>query len=168
MGDGAVVHDLTRGANPEEGEKERLDRELIELLNEVRVALPGVQVLFAFLLVLPFQGAFSELGGVPRDVYVGALLASAGAVALLITPSSYHRINFRRPVKERMIRLSNRLLLAGLVLTLIATSLSVGLVVDVVLGGIAGVAAAAAVAAWIGWFWFAIPLLARREPGGDA
>jgi hypothetical protein len=166
MDEPTAVDDLTQGANPDEGQKERLDRELIELLNEVRVALPGVQVLFAFLLVLPFQGSFAELGGTSRDVYVGALLASAAAVALLITPSSYHRINFRRPVKERMIRLSNRLLLAGLVLALIATALSVGLVVDVVLGGVAGAVAAAAVAAWIGWFWFAIPLLARR--GADA
>lgn len=167
MGDPHVPDDLPAAGSADESGKERRDRELIELLNEVRVALPGVQVLFAFLLVLPFQGSFSELGGVPRDVYVGALLASAGAVALLITPSSYHRINFRRPIKERMIRLSNRLLLAGLVLTLIATALSVGLVVDVVLGGAAGIAAALGVAAWIAWFWFAIPLLARRSADSD-
>ena len=68
--------DETNHLNPGEGEKERLDRELIELLNEVRVALPGVQVLFAFLLVLPFQGAFAELDDLQRDVYVAALLAS--------------------------------------------------------------------------------------------
>lgn len=157
-----AVEDQTRGANPEEGEKERLDRELMELLNEVRVALPGVQVLFAFLLVLPFQGAFAELGDLQRDVYVGALLTSGAAVALLITPSSYHRMNFRRPVKERMLFLSNRLLLAGLVFTVIGMALSVGLVVDVVLDGPVAVAAGAAVGAWFGWFWFAIPLLARR------
>lgn len=157
--------DLTRDANPREGGKERLDRELIELLNEVRVALPGVQVLFAFLLVLPFQGTFADLRNTQREVYVGALLASAAAVALLITPSSYHRMNFRRPIKERMIRLSNRLLLAGLLLTVIGVSLSVGLVVDVVLGGIAPVIAALAVAAWFGWFWFALPLLARAANG---
>ncbi len=163
MADRFHVDDRSREFNPDEGAKERLDRELMELLNEVRVALPGVQVLFAFLLVLPFQAPFAELGQVPRGVYVGALLASAGAVALLIAPSSYHRMNFRRPVKERMIRLSNRLLLGGLALTLIATALSVGLVADIALGGAAGVVAGVATAAWIGWFWFAIPLLARRE-----
>ena len=150
------------GAHPGESEQERLDRELIELLNEVRVALPGVQVLFAFLLVLPFQSSFAQLGDLQRDVYVGALLTSAAAIALLITPSSYHRINFRRPVKERMIRLSNRLLVAGLAFTVVGVALAVGLVVDVVLGGLAGTLAALGAAAWFSWFWIAIPLLARR------
>lgn len=158
-----MTADETGDLNPEEGEKERLDRELIELLNEVRVALPGVQVLFAFLLVLPFQGTFAELGELQRDVYVGALLTSAAAVALLITPSSFHRINFRRPVKERMIRLSNRLLLWGLLLTVVGMSFAIGLVVDVVLGGMAGFVAGLAAAAWFGWWWFAVPLLARRS-----
>ena len=136
---------------------------MIELLNEVRVALPGVQVLFAFLLVLPFQGSFADLSELQRDVYVGALLASAAAVALLITPSSFHRINFRRPVKERMLFLSNRLLLWGLLLTVVGMALAIGLVVDVVLGGAAGLFAGLAAAAWFGWWWFAVPLLARRR-----
>jgi len=154
--------DGTGHLNPTEGDKERLDRELIELLNEIRVALPGVQVLFAFLLVLPFQGAFAELSELRRDVYVGALLASAAAVALLITPSSYHRINFRRPLKERMLFLSNRLMLWGLLLTVAGMSLAIGLVVDVTLGGFVGLLAGVAAAAWFGLWWFAVPLLARR------
>ena len=154
--------DQTGDLNPGEGGKERLDRELMELLNEVRVALPGVQVLFAFLLVLPFQGAFSDLHGLQQNVYVAALLTSAAAVALLITPSSYHRINFRRPVKQRMLFLSNRLLLGGLLLTVLGMALAVGLVVDVVLDGIGAVVASLAVGAWFGWWWFAVPLLARR------
>jgi hypothetical protein len=158
--------DETAHLNPDEGEKERLDRELMELLNEVRVALPGVQVLFAFLLVLPFQGAFAELHQLQRDVYVAALLASAAAVALLITPSSYHRMNFRRPVKERMLFLSNRLLLGGLLLTVLGMALAVGLVVDVVLDGSVAVIASVAVGVWFGWWWFAVPLLARRTNGG--
>src|SRR5262245_28883965 len=96
----AENHGTPPSPSPDEDEKERRDRELIELLNEVRVALPGVQVLFAFLLVLPFQASFSELGELQRDVYVGALLTSAAAIALFITPSSYHRINFRKALKE--------------------------------------------------------------------
>lgn len=158
-----MTNDGSEHRDPAEGEKERLDRELIELLNEVRVALPGVQVLFAFLLVLPFQGTFADLAELQRDVYAGALLASAAAVALLITPSSFHRINFRRPVKERMLFLSNRLLLWGLLLTVVGMALAIGLVVDVVLGGFAGLAAGLAAAAWFGWWWFAVPLLARRS-----
>ena len=147
-----MAADETGHLDPEEGEKERLDRELIELLNEVRVALPGVQVLFAFLLVLPFQGSFADLSELQRDVYVGALLASAAAVALLITPSSF-----------RMLFLSNRLLLWGLLLTVVGMALAIGLVVDVVLGGAAGLFAGLAAAAWFGWWWFAVPLLARRR-----
>lgn len=167
MGDPHVPDDLPAAGSADESGKERRDRELIELLNEVRVALPGVQVLFAFLLVLPFQGTFADLSEIERDVYVAALLSSAAAVALLITPSSYHRINFRLALKERMLRLSNRLLIAGLVLTAAATALSVGLVVDVVMSGVAGVVAALVTAAWFAWFWFAIPLLARRDREDD-
>jgi hypothetical protein len=162
------VTDLTRGANPKETEKERLDRELMELLNEARLALPGVQVLFAFLLVLPFQTAFSELGDIERWVYLGALLTSASAVALIIAPSSYHRINFRRPVKERMLFLSNRLLLAGLGLTVAAMGCAVALIVDVTLGWPAAVIAALGTMAWFGWFWFLLPVLAHRDAIGGA
>jgi hypothetical protein len=147
----------------EEDPKKRLDRELIELLNEARLALPGVQVLFAFLLVLPFQSRFDELQRSQRDVYVLALLSSAAAVALIIAPSSYHRLNFRRRVKERMLFLSNRLLIAGLALTVVAMGLAVALVVDVTLGWpMAGIAAIVTVA-WCGWFWFVMPILAWRE-----
>ncbi len=167
MGDPRIPDDLPASAAPDESEKERRDRELIELLNEVRVALPGVQVLFAFLLVLPFQGAFSELDDLQRDVYVAALLTSAAAVALLITPSSYHRINFRRPIKERMLFLTNRLLLWGLVLTIVGMTLAVSLVVDVALGPGVAILAAAGVALWFSWWWFAIPLLARRARDDD-
>jgi hypothetical protein len=135
----------------------------MELLNEVRVALPGVQVLFAFLLVLPFQNRFAALGTIQRDVYVGALLFAAAAIALLIAPSSFHRINFRAALKERMLLLGNRLLIGGLACTAVSVSLSVGLVVDVALDGDLGVVAAVATLLWFGWFWFAIPIQARRD-----
>ena len=105
--------DETRELKPEEGDKERIDRELIELLNELRVALPGVQILFAFLLVLPFQQGWSEISDVERHVYFGALVASAVASALLIAPSLYHRLNFRRRNKERMLFDANRMVILG-------------------------------------------------------
>lgn len=148
--------------DPDESPKQRLDRELIELLNEVRVALPGAQVLFAFLLVLPFQAAFAKLSDIQRDLYAGALLSSAAAIALLIAPSSYHRINFRRPMKEGMIRWANGLLIGGMALIVLGITLAVALVLDVVLGDLAAMALGLGTAAWFGWFWFAVPLLRRR------
>src|SRR5215218_4202442 len=99
----------------EEGRKERVDRELIELLNELRVALPGVQVLFAFLLVVPFQQGFSQVTDLTRYVYFGGLVSSAVAIAFLIAPAAYHRLNLRRPVeeKEEMLFTSSKFAIVG-------------------------------------------------------
>ena len=79
-----------------EEEQERLNRQLIELLNEIRVAMPGVQVLFAFLLAVPFQQRFTEATPFQRNVYFGTLIASAVATALFIAPTAYHRVMLRR------------------------------------------------------------------------
>ncbi len=149
--------------DPDESPKQRLDRELIELLNEVRVALPGAQVLFAFLLVLPFQNRFTELTELQKDLYAGALMTSAAAIALLIAPSSYHRLNFRRPMKERMIRWANRLLIAGMALAAVGVTLAVALVIDVALGDLPALILAAGTALWFAWFWFVVPLWRRRD-----
>jgi Family of unknown function (DUF6328) len=149
--------------DPSESPKQRLDRELIELLNEVRVALPGAQVLFAFLLVLPFQAAFHQLTDIQRGIYAGALLSSAAAIALLIAPSSYHRINFRRPMKEAMIRWANGLLIAGMGFIALGITLSVALVLDVVLGALPAILLSLLTGAWFVGFWFGVPLLRRRR-----
>jgi hypothetical protein len=149
--------------DPDESPKQRLDRELIELLNEVRVALPGSQVLFAFLLVLPFQAAFRQLSDIQKDIYAGALLSSAAAIALLIAPSSYHRINFRRPMKEGMIRWANGLLIAGMAFIVVGTTLAVALVLDIVLGDLPAIVLSSVTAVWFSWFWFGVPLLRRRS-----
>lgn len=156
-------HHPVEELDPDETVKQRLDRELIELLNEVRVALPGVQVLFAFLLVLPFQARFEMLTDLQRDLYAGALMASAGAIALLIAPSSYHRINFRRPMKEGMIRWANGLLIGGMALAVVGITLAVALVIDVALGDVPAIILAAATCLWFLWFWFAVPLWRRRS-----
>jgi hypothetical protein len=155
------------GGEPGESHAERLDRELIELLNEVRVALPGAQVLFAFLLILPFQSTFAALDGIRRDVYAGALLCTAAAIALIIAPSSYHRINFRRQMKESMLHWSNRVLIAGMALSATGIVLSVLLVLDLALGQPAALLLAAATAAWFAWFWFVVPMLRRRRSRSD-
>src|SRR5256885_16323521 len=92
-----------------------LDRELIELLNELRVVLPGVQVLFAFLLAVPFANGWARVTDLQRDVFFVAFIATAVASILLIAPSSYHRLRWREGDKEHMLETSNRLAIAGTV-----------------------------------------------------
>ena len=148
----------------DETEKERINRELIELLNELRVALPGVQVLFAFLLILPFQQSFAATSALDKAVYTVALLFSALAAALLITPSAYHRLNFRRDVKKEMLFDSNRLIVAGLACTAMGVACAIYLVVDIVHGGMAAMLATIATFAVYGALWLALPLARRGEP----
>ena len=152
----------------EETEKDRINRELIELLNELRVALPGVQVLFAFLLILPFQQQFADTSAEDKAIYTVALLLSALAAALLIAPSAYHRLNFRRDVKEGMLFDANKLIVAGLVCTAIGVACTVYLVVDVVYGGTAAALAIVGTLIVYGVLWIALPLARRgeKEPGG--
>ena len=140
--------------------KERdLNRELIELLNELRVALPGIQVLFAFLLILPFSQGFSKITGVERGAYFVSFACASIACALLIAPSSYHRIQFREHDKKHMIKLSNRLAIAGLVFLAVAMSSVVFLITDVMFGSLwASIATGVAAAVYAG-LWFAIPLI---------
>jgi hypothetical protein len=149
---------------PDEDDKERVDRELIELLNELRVALPGVQVLFAFLLILPFQQPFVDSSPEDQAVYTLALLFTALAAALLITPSMYHRLNFRRGQKQRMLFDSNKLMVAGVIATAAAIACSVYLVVDVIHGGTAAVVATAATLIVYGALWLVLPLVRRGDP----
>ncbi|MCW2923453.1 MAG: hypothetical protein JWM98_857 [Thermoleophilia bacterium] len=144
-------------------DKERLDRELIELLNEIRVALPGVQVLFAFLLAVPFQARFAKVTDFQRDVYFVALLLTLVASVLLIAPSAYHRVNFRAYDKQRLVKLSGRLALAG-IYVLGASMASVLLLISDVLFSraeawtVAGVATALVVGLWV-----VLPLTARQR-----
>jgi hypothetical protein len=154
-----------QGDEPEEGEskKERVDRELIELLNEVRVALPGVQVLFAFLLVVPFNQRFVELTSVERWVYYAALLSTALATTLLIAPSSYHRLRFRQGDKEQMLLRSNRLLVSGLAFAALSIVLAVGLISEFVFGTGPGLVAGIAIGVWLAWFWYGLPLSRRMQ-----
>jgi amino acid transporter len=148
----------------DEDEKARLDRELIELLNELRVALPGVQVIFAFMLVVPFSQGFSQLSSVERWIYFAAFITSALAAALLIAPSSYHRLRFRQGDKEKMLRLGNRLLVGGLALVAVSMALSVGLISEFVFGTAMALVAGLGIGAALAWFWFGLPL-SRRVQG---
>jgi hypothetical protein len=142
---------------PDEDEKQRVDRELIELLNELRVALPGVQTLFAFLLILPFQQAFADVSDLERAVYVVALLGALASSVLLIAPSTYHRIRFREGDKRWLLEAGNRLLIGGTVCLAIAIAASTFLVVEYLYGSLLGNLIAVAAALFIVWFWFGLP-----------
>src|SRR5215467_5791545 len=127
-----------------ESTKERADRELIELLNELRVVLPGVTVLLAFLLAVPFAKGWPRVTPFQRDVFVVAFLSSAVSVALLMAPSSYHRLRFRQGNKERMVKVGNWLAIAGIAASALSLEAVVLLVTDFVLSRGAAIAAAAA------------------------
>lgn len=146
-----------------EREKERLDRELGETLEEIRVALPGVQVLFAFLLAVPFQSGWDDVTALQRGVYFGALCFALVASTLLISPSAYHRSNFRAYDKRRLIVLASAFTLAGIVALAIAMGLAIMLVADVLFDSrVAGLVAALAAALFF-TLWFLVPLRDRRE-----
>jgi hypothetical protein len=142
----------------DEDDESRLDRELIELLNELRVALPGVQVLFAFLLAMPFTQRFERLAARDKAVFFAALLSTLVASALLIAPSSYHRLRFRDRDKEQLIRTANRLVLWGMGFVAVAMACSVFVVAEFVYGGVVGTVVALGTAGLFGWFWYALPL----------
>jgi hypothetical protein len=144
-----------------ETEKERLDRNLLELLNELRVALPGVQVLFAFLLTVPFTQRFTTLTSAQERVYYVTLLLTGLATILLIAPSAHHRINFRQKDKAYIVFLANKLTIVGLGFLALAMSGVVWLVTDLLYGATATVIAASATLILFAVFWYAIPI-ARR------
>lgn len=144
-----------------ESERERLNRNLGELLQELRVALPGVQVLFAFLLAVPFQQGFSKIDGFQKDVYFATLLSTALSAVLLIAPSSYHRMTFHLQQKRELVRLANRLSIAGLSFLALAMTGAIVLVTDVLFGGVATVITGVAAAACFAVLWYLLPLRRR-------
>lgn len=150
----------------DETTEERLDRELIELLNELRVALPGVQVLFAFLLGVPFTQRFAQATELQRDVYFFTFLSAAAATAFLIAPSCYHRLTWRQHDKEHLLVVSNRLAIMGTVFLSAAMSSTVFVVTDLLFETTAAALIAGATAGFYAWFWYGLPLLRRtREEG---
>jgi cytochrome b subunit of formate dehydrogenase len=144
-----------------EDEKARIDRELIELLNELRIVLPGVQVLFAFLLILPFSQGFAKVTQAQRAVYFGSFVCTALATALFIAPSTYHRLRFRQKDKERMLFTANKLAIAGTALLLVATAGVVYLITDLLYHLLAASLVTAAISGWFIWFWYGLPLSRR-------
>jgi cation transport ATPase len=146
-----------------EEEQERLNRQMTELLNELRVAMPGVQVLFGFLLAVPFQQRFQEVNGFQRDVYFVTLLASATATAFLIAPSAYHRIAFQTGDKPRIIRVGTVQFVCGLVALAIAMNGAVLLVTDVLFQATTVVVTLVIIGSLFAWLWFGIGLWRRMR-----
>lgn len=139
------------------------DRQLIELLNELRVALPGVQMLFGFMLAVPFTQPFGSLTDRQRLLFYVAFLSTAAASVCFITPTSFHRITWQRGVKGRMLRVSSRLAIAGTVFLGVAIGCVVGFLTSYLYDSMLAAAVTAVVAAAIGVLWYSIPLALREQ-----
>jgi Family of unknown function (DUF6328) len=162
MEDASSGRDATeRDSGRDESEGERLDRNLGELLQELRVALPGVQVLFAFLLAVPFQQNFTKITSFQKGAYFATLLCTAISAVLLISPSAYHRLTFRYQQKRRLVFYANRFAIAGLVFLALAMTGAIMLITDVLFGPVATVVTTVATVIVFSVFWFALPLRRR-------
>jgi hypothetical protein len=148
---------------PGEDRGKRVNRELIELLNELRVALPGVQVLFAFLLAVPFSQGFTSTTSFQRALFFGTLCATAVASVLLIAPSAWHRLHFRQKDKEHVLLVSNSLSIAGLAFLAAAMVGAVMLIADFIYSPTLTIVSGVIAVILFGWFWAAQPLTSRGE-----
>jgi len=148
----------------DESEQERVDRNLQEMLGELRVALPGVQVLFAFLLVVPFNQRFAQVTDFQKTLYLATLLCTTASTVCLIAPTVHHRIEFRRQDKERIVQTGNHIVVAGLTLLAVAMTGAVLFVTDVLYGTTTTIFAVAGVGGAFAVLWYAIPL---RRMGGS-
>jgi len=149
-----------------EDRQERTARELIELLNELRVILPGVQFLFAFLLTVPFSQRFSTLDGLETGVFFVTLLCTAIATALLMAPSAQHRVLWREGVREQRLKLGNTLTIVGLIFLVPAMVGAVFVVSDFIFGLGAAVVVTLLLTFFFALLWFALPLRYRGRDGG--
>lgn len=153
-----------------ETEKQRWQRNFADLLQELRVAQTGVQILFAFLLTLPFSSGFPRASGFQRDTYVVALLAAAGATALIISPVAFHRALFRQGRKPELVRFAHSMATGGLAFMLVAMVSSVLLITDFILPRPVAFVLSGLTGAWFLTFWAALPFLRRNwaEPDDEA
>ncbi|HEX6601357.1 MAG TPA: DUF6328 family protein [Solirubrobacterales bacterium] len=160
-----------RNSGREESEEERLDRNLNEMLQELRVAIPGVQVLFAFLLAVPFQQGFEKVNNFQRDVYFATLICTAISAVLLMAPTAYHRLTFRYQQKRKLVFYSNRFAIAGITFLALAMLGALTLVTDFLFSTTATMVVAGLAIVAFAVFWYALPLRRRfslkaqgREP----
>ena len=144
--------------NTKEDPQERMAREMIELLQELRIVIPGVQVLFAFLLTVPFNQRFTELNTVQRDVFFATLLCTAAATALLIAPSAHHRLLFRKGLREQRLKMGNLLAILGLVFLVPAMVGVVFVITDLIFGSAVALVVTVAMALLFSLLWLVLPL----------
>lgn len=149
-----------------ETDKERLDRNLNELLGELRVVMPGVQVLFAFLLVVPFNRRFAEITDFERAVYYVTLMGTGLATALLMAPGAIHRLEFRADDKEWIVFTGNRLVIAGFAVLAAAVTCAVLFVTHFVYSNTVAVITTAATGIVVFALWYAVPLARLRRISG--
>ena len=149
----------------EKRSKDELNRELLELLNELRVVLPGVQVLFAFLLAVPFANGWTRVTEFQRNVFFVAFIATAAASVLLIAPSAHHRLRWREGDKEQILRTANQLTIAGTVFLAIGMTAAVFLIADVLFGAWWAGVTATLVGVGVAWFWYGLPLTRAATDG---
>jgi hypothetical protein len=154
-----VAEQLTSGRR--ETPDERADRNLTELVAELRLALPGVQVLFAFLLAVPFADGFTRITEFQKNIYFATLVCTAISAALLIAPSVHHRIVFRQGDKEYLVETSNRLAIAGLSFLALAMTLALLLITDYLFSPAAAAIVAAIAALTFVSLWYLAPLRRR-------
>ncbi|MEA2492380.1 MAG: hypothetical protein QOJ29_291 [Thermoleophilaceae bacterium] len=151
------------GQHDDESRQERVNRELIELLNELRVALPGVQVLFAFLLAVPFSNGYKQISQFQKDVFFATLVATAISTGCFITPTAYHRLNFRKREKEQILFTSNKFAIAGIMFLAVSMIGVIVLVTDVIYSETAAVVTGLLSLALFGGLWLVLPLVRRAS-----
>ena len=142
-------------------EEVKRDRQMAELLQELRVALPGVQILFAFLLTVPFSQGFQRATDFQRDLFFATLLAASASTICFIAPTATHRLRFHKGERAYIIESSNRLLIIGLVFLALAMTGAIMLITDVLFGSTATILMVAATVLVFGFFWFGLPLRRR-------
>ena len=160
-----MTHHVEEGPDDRSEERKR-DRQMLELLNELRVALPGVQILFAFLLTVPFSVRFGDLTVFQRDVYYVTLIGTVLSTACLIAPSASHRMRFHQSERAWIVESAHQLMIAGLVFLAVALSGAVLLVTDIMFDGLRVWIYSGAVLGVIVVLWFVRPL--SREALGKS
>jgi Family of unknown function (DUF6328) len=153
---------VAREEHDEESRRERVNRELIELLNELRVALPGVQVLFAFLLAVPFANGWNKVTEFQKDIFFATLIATALSTACFIVPTAYHRLNFRNREKERILLTSNKFAIAGILFLAMSMIGVLILISDVLYSNTAAAVTGLVALLVFGGLWLVLPLGRRN------